>query len=203
MAPTTSSKKNAGMKVDGDRVQSFSTPEAFCSWLETNHATENELWMKLYKKASRIPTISWEAAVIEALAWGWIDSTKKSFDEQAYLQRFSPRRKKSNWSKKNCEHAEKLVKDGRMQPAGLQKMNEAKADGRWDAAYAGSASMEIPDDFLEQLNRNRAAKKMFQTLNRTNLFSIYHQLHSAKKEETRQRRIDKIIAMLARGETFH
>jgi len=191
------------MDVNLDRVKSFKTPEEFCEWLGVNHAKEKELWLKIFKKASKIPSVNWEDAVIEAIAWGWIDGIKKSCDESAYFQRFTPRRKASGWSKRNCNHAENLIGAGRMQEAGLKLVDAAKADGRWQAAYAGSAEMEIPEDFLKALSANKDAEAFFGTLNRANLFAIYHRLHNAKKPQTRQNRMEKILGMLARGEKFY
>lgn len=191
------------MDVNLDKVASFDTPAAFCGWLEENHATETELWMKIYKKSAKLPSINWEEAVIEALAWGWIDGLKKSHDALSYFQRFTPRTKTSGWSKKNCGHAERLIQNGLMRPSGLREVEKAKSDGRWDSAYAGSSDMEIPEDFLVALAANSTANAFYKTLNRANLFAIYHRLHSAKKPQTRQSRMDKIIDMLARGEKFH
>lgn len=182
---------------------SFATPEEMASWLATHHADSRELWIRLYKVKSGIASVTWEQAVVEALAWGWIDGVKKSLDEQSWLQRFTPRRPRSNWSKKNCGHAEKLIAEGRMQPAGLAEVNAAKADGRWDRAYAGQSELEIPADFLGELDKNAAAKTKFETLNRQNLFAIYYRLHAVKRAETRRRKIEDLIALLARGENPH
>lgn len=180
----------------------FATPEDLSRWLAANHDTSDELWIRLYKVKSGIPSVTWEQAVIEALAWGWIDAVKRSLDEVSWLQRFTPRRARSGWSQKNCRHAEKLIAEGRMQPAGLAQVEAAKADGRWDAAYAGQSSFEIPAEFLAELDKSAAAKSMFASLNRQNLFAIYHRLHSAKKPETKQRRMAQFIATLERGETI-
>lgn len=179
---------------------SFATPSDLSDWFSANHDKGGELWVRLYKVKSGVPSVTWEQAVIEALAWGWIDAVKRSLDEKSWLQRFTPRRAKSNWSKKNCAHAEKLIADGRMQTAGLAQIDAAKADGRWDDAYAGQADLVIPAGFLSALAQNPAAKVQYDKLNRQSLFVIYHRLHSAKKQETKQRRIDNFIAKLARGE---
>ncbi len=191
------------MEVNTDNIKSFDNPAEFCAWLKANHASSKELWLKIFKKSSGIPSVTWEEAVIEAIAWGWIDGLKKSHDEKAYFQRFTPRTKKSGWSKKNQGHAESLIKNGRMQKSGLKEVEAAKSDGRWEAAYTGSSDMEFPKDFLEILAGNNAAEIFFKTLNRTNLYSIYHRIHTAKSPQTRQNRIDKIMGMLARGEKFH
>jgi uncharacterized protein YdeI (YjbR/CyaY-like superfamily) len=191
------------MDVNSDKVKCFPTPKKFRDWLKANHAKENEVWLKLFKKGSDTPSITWEESVMEAIAWGWIDGLKKSHDEKAYFQRFTPRTKTSGWSKTNRDHAENLIKGGRMQRPGMKEVDAAKSDGRWESAYAGPSKMEIPKDFLDALAGNKKAEKFFKTLNRTNLYSIYHRLHTAKKPETRQNRMDKIIEMLARGEKFH
>lgn len=182
---------------------SFATPEEMGSWLSTHHADRKELWVRLFKIKSGVPSVTWEQAVIEALAWGWVDGVKKSLDAQSWLQRFTPRRARSKWSKKNRGHAEKLIADGRMQPSGLAQVEAARADGRWDEAYAGQSGFEIPADFLSELEKNAAAKAHFETLSRQNLFAIYYRLHTVKRAETRRRNIENFIAMLARGETFH
>ena len=191
------------MEVDPKKVENFETSGQFADWLKRHHADEKEVWLKIFKTSSNSASITWTEAVIEAIAWGWIDGLKKSNDEESYFQRFTPRATSSGWSKRNCKHAEALIESGRMEKPGRREVEAAKSDGRWDAAYAGSAEMEIPEDFLEELSRNKKAEKFYKTLNRTNLYSIYHRLKTAKKEETRQNRMSKIIDMLSRGETFH
>ena len=191
------------MDIDHDNVESFATPAEFCGWLEANHASSTQLWLKIFKRSSGIPSLTWEEAVIEAIAWGWIDGLKKSHDARAYFQRFTPRTKRSGWSKKNCGHAETLIATGRMQAPGLAAVEAARSDGRWDVAYAGSAEMEIPADFLEALAANEPAAVFFKTLNKANLFAIYHRVHTARTPQTRQNRIAAIIGRLARGEAFH
>ena len=186
-----------------DEARHFETADQLAQWLKSNHATKQELWVRIFKKGSGTPSVTWDDCVIVAIAWGWIDGQRKSLDEVSYLQRLTPRRPKSNWSKRNCDHAERLIAEGRMQPAGLAHVEAARADGRWEQAYAGSSEMVIPDDFLAALQKNRAAKRFFATLDRRNLFAIYHRLQTAKRPETRQRRIESMIAQLARGEAFH
>lgn len=190
----------AQMDVDENKVHSFAVAEDFGQWFAENHAGETVLWLKIYKKGSGVSSVTWEEAVIEALAWGWIDGIKKSNDATSWFQRFTPRKAKSVWSKKNRGHVEKLIAEGRMQAPGMAQVEAAKADGRWDAAYAGSAQMEIPEDFLVAVAKDAIAQQTFDGLNRSNLFAIYGQLQTAKKPETRQKRMKKIIAMLARGE---
>lgn len=184
-------------------MQSFKTPKQLEAWFKRHHKTESELWVRMYKKGSGVPSVAWDDCVVAALAWGWIDGLRRAHDEASFLQRLTPRRPKSTWSKKNCEHAERLIAVGRMQPAGLAHVEAAKKDGRWDKAYAGSSAMVIPEDFLKALSKHAAAKKFYQTLDRRNLFTIYHRLHTAKREETRQKRITAMIAQLASGKAFH
>lgn len=183
--------------------QTFTDRDALERWLERHHASATELWVRVYKKGSGVASVTWEDIVIAGLTWGWIDGQKKSLDEASFLQRITPRRARSIWSKKNCEHAERLIAEGRMRPAGLAQVEAAKKDGRWDAAYAGSSEMVIPEDFLAALAKSKKASAFYATLDRTNLFAIYHRLHTAKKPETRLARIERIIAQLARGERFH
>ena len=187
---------------DKTRIRAFETPQAFGQWLEQNHTSEPELWLKIYKKASGRKTVTWNEAVVEALCWGWIDGIKKSFDDEAYLQRFTPRRKKSNWSKRNREHVERLITEGRMQEPGMVHVRAAQADGRWEAAYAAS-EMTVPEDFLAALEKRPAAKTFFDTLNKRNRYAIAYQLQTAKKPETRQRRFEKFLDMLENGEKLH
>lgn len=181
----------------------FPTPVDWRAWLETHHATATDVTLKLYKKASGTPSITWEEAVIEALAFGWIDSTKRPGGDDHWHQRFSPRKPRSAWSQKNRAHVEKLIAEGRMTPAGQAQVDKAKADGRWDAAYAGGKDAEVPQDFLDALARNPAAQTHYATLNAQNRFAIYYRLTSAKRLETRTKRIADFVAMLARGERFY
>ncbi len=181
-------------------MRSFKTSAEFEKWLSANHQTQTELWVRMFKKGSGTPSVDWNDCVVAALSWGWIDGVRKSLDEVSFIQRFTPRRAKSSWSKKNREHAERLMTEGRMQPAGLAHVEAARKDGRWDNAYAGSADMVIPEDFLAALKKSAAAKKFYETLKRQQLFIIYHRLHSARTEATRSKRITELVARLARGE---
>ncbi len=185
------------------RIKSFATADAYGKWLKANHESETELWLKIYKKGSGVKTINWGEVVVESLCWGWIDGFKKSLDDQAYLQRVTPRRSGSSWSIRNREHVEKLISENRMQDPGLRQIRAAQADGRWDAAYSPASEMTIPDDFLSALNSCPKALQFFATLNKTNLYSIGYRLQTAKKPETRQKLIVKFVAMMKNGETFH
>lgn len=189
--------------MEPNDVRTFKTVEQLEKWLRTNHDKKSELWIRMYKKGSGVKTINWDDCVRAGLAWGWIDGIRKTYDEVSFVQRMTPRRPKSIWSKKNCEHAERLIAEGLMQPSGLAHIESARLDGRWEQAYAGSSEMEIPDDFLKALKKNAAAKRFYATLNRSNLYAIYHRLHTAKKPETRLKRIENIIVQLALGKPFH
>ena len=189
--------------MPSSEIRSFQTPRQLEKWLELNHQAEQELWVRVFHTRSGTPTVTWEDCVVAAIAWGWIDGQKRSFDEVSFLQRLTPRRAKSNWSKRNTEHAERLIAEGRMQPCGLAHVDAARQDGRWGKAYSGSSGMIIPDDFLTELQKIPAAKELFETLDRRNLYAIYHRLQTAKSPETRKSRVANIVAQLARGETFH
>ena len=181
----------------------FKTSQAFETWLAQNHDHTNGLWLKIFKKDSGIQTINYAEALDVALCYGWIDGQKKSFDEKAFLQKFCPRREKSIWSKINIGHVERLIHEGKMKAAGLTAIDKAKADGRWEKAYDSPSNMTIPEDFLQALGQNKNAEAFFKTLNKANLFSIGFRLQTAKKPETRDKRMKDIIAKLAKGEKFH
>ena len=182
-----------------ERIIAFETPKDLGRWLEGNHATKSELWVKIFKKKAGIPSVTWDDVVVEVLCWGWIDGIKKSIDEQAYLQRITPRKARSNWSKRNRGHVERLINEGRMMESGLLHVSAAKADGRWENAYAVS-EMKVPEDFLAALESKPEAKQFFETLTKSNCYVIANGLTSAKKPETRQRRFTKFMDMLARNE---
>jgi uncharacterized protein YdeI (YjbR/CyaY-like superfamily) len=184
-------------------ILEFKSAKTFETWLLKNHAKSNGLWLKIFKKDSGIKTISYADALDVALCYGWIDGQKKTFDEKAWLQKFGPRRAKSIWSKINTGHVERLTREGRMKPAGLKAVERAKADGSWERAYDSSSNIIIPEDFLKALRKNKKAEAFFMSLNKTNLFSIGFRLQTAKKKETREKRMKEIIEMLEKGEKFH
>ena len=186
-------------EADPARIMTFASSNDLGRWLEVNHAIESELWVKIFKIKTGIPSVTWDDVVIEALCWGWIDGVKKSLDEQAYLQRITPRKARSTWSKRNREHVERLINEGRMTESGLAQVRAAKADGRWENAYATS-EMKVPADFLSALDSKPKAKQFFETLTKSNQYVIAFGLTSAKKPETRQRRFAKFIDMLVREE---
>ena len=187
------------LEPDPKKIMAFATPQDLGRWLKVNHAIESELWVKIFKKKTDIPSVTWDDVVIESLCWGWIDGIKKSIDDQAYFQRITPRKALSNWSKRNREHAERLISEGRMTESGLVHIRAAKADGRWESAYVAS-EMKVPADFLAALESKPEAKQFFEMLNKSSRYVIAHGLISAKKPETRQRRFAKFIDMLARKE---
>ncbi|MFT4924415.1 MAG: hypothetical protein ACI8WB_000493 [Phenylobacterium sp.] len=184
---------------DPSRIMTFATHQDLGQWLKVNHVTESELWVKIYKKNTGIQSVTWDDVVIESLCWGWIDGVKKSIDDQAYLQRITPRKARSNWSKRNTEHVESLISEGRMMESGLEHVRAAKADGRWENAYVVS-KMAVPADFLAALESKPNVKQFFETLNKSNRNAIAYGLTSAKKPETRQRRFAKFMNMLVHQE---
>ena len=186
-----------------DAPLAFQDAAELGGWLEAHHQSASELWVRVFKVGAGTPSVTWTDCVIQAIRFGWIDGQKKPLDPDSFLQRLTPRKAKSNWSAKNCAHATALITEGRMTPAGLAQVEAAKADGRWDNAYAGSATLTLPQDFLEALEGKPMAKAVFQTLDRKNLYPIYYRLHTAKKPETRAKRMAQMLAQLERGERFH
>lgn len=184
---------------DPSKIIAFASPKDLGNWLKVNHAIETELWVKIFKKKTGIPSVTWNDMVMEVLCWGWIDGIKKSFDDQSYLQRVTPRKRRSNWSKQNRENVERLIIEGRMTESGLLHVRAAKVDGRWENAYRVS-EMKVPDDFMAALDSKPRAKHFFETLTKPSHCLIAHRLISAKKPETRQRRFIKFIDMLVSEE---
>lgn len=175
----------------------FPTRDALAAWLADNHDSANELWVQVFKKASGRESVTGEDCVIAALAWGWIDGQRRALDDESFVQRLTPRRARSGWSKRNCEHAERMIAAGEMAAPGLAQVEAARADGRWEAAYAGSANMVLPDDFFAALRAVPEAEAAFAKLRRAELFSIYYRVTTAKRAETRARRIADAVAALA------
>lgn len=173
------------------------------SWLVKNHADSNGVWLQFYKKASGKKSFAYAEALDEALCFGWIDSQVKTHDADSYKQKFTPRRKKSIWSKRNKVHVARLTKEKRMTPAGLTEVEAAKKDGRWDDAYDSPSAMSVPDYFLKELKRDKKAYAFFKTLNKANTYAIAWRLQTAKKPETRAARMEKLLSMLKRGEKLH
>lgn len=188
---------------DGAPIILFETPKEWEQWLLKHHTDISAVWLRFYKKASGKKSINYDEALDEALCFGWIDGLVNAYDTESYLQRFTPRRPKGNWSKRNTEHIARLIKLGKMRPAGIQEVENAKKDGRWEAAYASPANITIPEDFLKALEKNKKAKTYFDSLSRTNFYAIAYRLATAKKPETYERRKQSILNMLEKGETFH
>jgi uncharacterized protein YdeI (YjbR/CyaY-like superfamily) len=195
----------AELKHEKDKlpILFFKTAKEWEAWLAKNHTTSKGAWLRIYKKDSGVLSIDRPGSLDAALCYGWIDGQANSYDEESYLQRYCPRRPKSIWSKKNIENIARLTAAKKMKPAGLKEVEAAKADGRWEAAYDSPANMQIPGDFLKALAKNAKAKAFFKTLNKTNTFAIGWRLQTAKKPETREKRIKAIIEMLAKGQKFH
>ncbi len=195
----------AATNPDPGKARSFETPADLERWMAANHASEPELWIRMFKKASGLPSVTWAEAVDVALCWGWIDGIRKSLDEVSFLQRYTPRRPRSVWSQINRDNVARLIAEGRMTPAGQAQVDAAKADGRWDAAYAPirSASKEtIPDDLRAAIEADPRALETFKTLGRTNLFALAFRTNNMKTPAGRARKIESLVAMLARGETI-
>jgi uncharacterized protein YdeI (YjbR/CyaY-like superfamily) len=191
------------MVVDPQRTHAFVSAADFEGWLRRNHDREPELWLKLHKKTSGLPTVSQTEAVQVALCWGWIDGIRKSFDEHSFLQRFTPRRPKSIWSQINREHVARLVSEGRMQPCGMAHIDAAKADGRWQAAYAPSSTLVLPADLLAAIEAEPNALATFERLNKQNRYALAFRLNNLRTVAGRSRKIESFVQKLARGETFH
>jgi uncharacterized protein YdeI (YjbR/CyaY-like superfamily) len=184
-------------------IGEFASAREWRRWLSANHASAKELWLRLAKKGAARKTVTRAEALEVALCYGWIDGQSRSEDDACWLQRFTPRTRRSKWSKINCEAAEVLIAAGRMKAAGLAAVEAAKADGRWDAAYASPRNMTVPDDLARALKKRPVAKKLFDELDAQNRYAILYRVHDAKKPETRARRVAKYVEMLARGETIH
>ena len=174
----------------------FTSRDRWEQWLDEHHASSGGLWLKIAKKGAGIESVSYAEALEVALCYGWIDGQKASFDDRYWLQRFTPRKAKSKWSKVNREKVRKLIEEGRMRPAGLREVERAKADGRWDAAYDPQSTAIVPDDLRRELERHETARKFFATLDRANRYAILYGIADAKRPETRARRIEKYVAML-------
>jgi uncharacterized protein YdeI (YjbR/CyaY-like superfamily) len=187
------------------KVRAFRDAVAFETWLRANHDSQSEIWIKIHKKSSGLPTVTHAEALDVALCWGWIDAIRMPFDDTSFLQRFTPRRPKSIWSQVNRDNVARLTAAGRMTPHGQKHVDAAKADGRWDAAYAPmrTASLEsLPADLRSAIEANPRARKTLATLNRQNLFALAFRTNNMKTPAGRARKIAELVAMLARGETI-
>lgn len=186
-----------------DPLEFFAKPADFERWLRKHHAKASCIWVKYAKKKSGISSIDWNQAVDVALCYGWIDGQSKSVDETYTLQRFTPRGRRSKWSKLNRQRVARLTKAGRMQSAGLAEVERAKADGRWDAAYDSPANAKVPVDLAKALAGSAKAKTFFDSLSSSNRYAILYRLQEAKNPETRARRLAKFVDMLKKGEKLH
>lgn len=185
------------------RPRSFRSSREFRAWLVKEHAKTPGLLLRIYKKGSGIPSITYAEALDQALCFGWIDGRKLPFDDISWVQTLTPRKARSGWSKMNVAHVARLIREGQMTPAGLKEVQAAKADGRWAAAYDSPATATAPPEFGKELERNAKAKQFYATLNKANVYAIAYRLQTAKRPETKIKRMKQIIDMLARGEKFH
>jgi uncharacterized protein YdeI (YjbR/CyaY-like superfamily) len=181
----------------------FENKKKWQTWLAKEHAKSTGVWLKIRKKDSGIPSITYEEALDVALCYGWIDGQKKGFDDKYWLQKFTPRGPKSIWSKINTEKAEQLIASGQMKPGGLKAIESAKRDGRWESAYASQKNIAVPEDFQVALAKHKKALAFFASLNSANRYAILFRIHNAKKPETRAKRIQQFVEMLERGEKIH
>ena len=184
-------------------VLAFATAQEFERWLEREHQSAPGVWIRFPRKAALVPSVTYEEAVLVALCFGWIDGQARSLDETAWLQRYTPRRRRSVWSQINRERVARLTGEGRMRPAGLAEVERARADGRWEAAYAPPSTATVPPDLETALAASPAAAEAFAGLDSRNRYSILHRLATAKKPETRTRRIATFVSMLEKGELLH
>ncbi|MFJ3654758.1 YdeI family protein [Streptomyces nigra] len=191
-----------GVAQDLETV-AFESAEAFQAWLDEKHAVSPGIWLKLRKKAPGVVALDYAQALDVALCYGWIDGQKAALDDEWWLQRFGPRTARSRWSKINRDKVAALIEQGRMRPPGQAEIDRAKADGRWDAAYDSPRTATVPDDLAAALAAEPAAAEFFETLNRTNRFAIIYRVQDAKRPETRARRIETYVTMLAKGEKPH
>jgi uncharacterized protein YdeI (YjbR/CyaY-like superfamily) len=176
---------------------------AWSDWLESNHAGSDGVRLKFAKKGAPVATVTFSEALEAALCYGWIDGQINRLDEHYYCHRFTPRRRRSKWSRINCENAERLIAEGKMKPAGLAQVEAAREDGRWDAAYEPASTATVPDDLEHALDQNPKAKAFFATLTGSNRYAILYRLQDAKRPETRAKRITRFVEMLAEGRTLH
>ena len=184
-------------------ILSFTSSNKWRQWLASNHKRLRGVWLRFYKKNTGIHSVNYDEALDEALCYGWIDGQIKPYDEKSWLRKFTPRRAKSPWSKRNIEHVRRLIASGKMKSAGLKETAAAKADGRWKNAYDPGSTMIMPADFLKRLSTMKKAKEFFSTLNKANTYAIAWRLQTAKKSETREKRLIAILAMLSKRKKFH
>ena len=180
-------------------THAFASPEEWDRWLADNHDSVDGVWIKMAKKASGIPTVAYPEVLEIALSYGWIDGLRRAHDESWFLQKFTPRRARSRWSRINRDTATRLIEEGRMKPAGMREVERARADGRWEAAYESQRTIEVPDDLRRELRARPRARATFEGLNSQNRYAILYRLHDAKRPETRARRLAQYLAALEQG----
>ncbi len=193
----------APITVDPAKVREFEDAEAFYEWLGKHHDAEDEVWIKIHKVGSGLLSITPKEAIDVALCWGWIDAVRKGFDDRSYLQRYTPRGRKSIWSRINVDNVARLVEEGRMTGHGLRQVEAAKADGRWARAYGSGKDLEIPADLQAAIDAVPEANAMLAKLSAQNRFALAFRVHNMKTEAGRRKKIETFVAMLARGETIH
>jgi len=199
---TPATRKKA-KPTEGTPVVSFADGQAWSTWLSSHHGSSRGVWLKVAKKGSGRVSVTYAEALEVAIVWGWIDGQRKASDESWFLQKFAPRGPRSIWSKINRERALALIVAGKMRPPGLSEVERAKRDGRWEAAYEGQRSATVPPDLAAALSANRRAAAFFETLNSRNRYAVLFRTHTAKRPETRARRIAKFIEMLAKHEKLY
>ena len=202
IAPIGGSISMAPIVPNPARIKSFPTQAAFAAWLQANHAREDEIWLKIHKRASGLPSVTAAEALDVVLCWGWIDAVRKSLDATSYLQRYTPRAPKSTWSQINVANVARLIEEGRMTDHGLREVEAAKSDGRWARAY-NSKDMKIPDDLQAAIDAEPKAKAMLAKLSAQNRFALAFRTHNMKTEAGRKKKVETFVAMLKRGETIH
>ena len=193
----------AAVIVDPEKVREFADSESFHAWLSHNHASESEVWIKIHKVGSGLKSITPLQAIDAALCWGWIDAIRKGFDSSSFLQRYTPRGKKSIWSQINVDNVARLVAEGSMTNHGMKHVEAAKTDGRWDRAYKSGKDLKVPDDLLEAINLDAEAGEMFAILSAQNRFALAFRVHNLKTDAGRKKAIANLVAMLGRGETIY
>ena len=193
----------APVVVDPKRVHEFKDADAFYAWLRQHHASEPEVWIKIHKVGSGLPSITAKEAIDVVLCWGWIDAVRKGFDDRSFLQRYTPRGRKSIWSKLNVDNVARLIEEGRMTEHGLREVEAAKADGRWDRAYGSGKGLPIPDELQAAIDASPKAKAMLSKLTEQNRFALAFRVHNLKTEAGRKKKIADFVEMLERGETIY
>jgi uncharacterized protein YdeI (YjbR/CyaY-like superfamily) len=193
----------APVKVDPDKVREFRDAQSFYEWLGRHHDKQNEIWIKIHKVGSGLESITPKEAIDVVLCWGWIDAVRKGLDDKSYLQRYTPRGKKSTWSQINVDNIARLIGEGRMTEHGLRQVEAAKSDGRWDRAYKSGKNMKIPDDLQAAIDAEPKAREMLEKLSEQNRFALAFRTHNMKTEAGRKKKIEAFVEMLKRGETIY